>query len=123
MANWRVMTVDDSAAILTIIAAYLHDSEFEVVASERDGSMAVERFAMERPDIVLLDLLMPGQRCVDTLGRILAIDPDALVVIMSSTGTDSGVDECLTAGARSSFRKPFTRAEFVNFLRDLKQVV
>ena len=45
MAKWRVMTVDDSAAILTIIAAYLEDSEFEVVASERDGRSAVERFA------------------------------------------------------------------------------
>ena len=122
MANWRVMTVDDSAAILTIIAAYLDDSEFDVVAAERDGAMAVERFARERPDIVLLDLLMPGQRCVDTLGRILEIDPDALVVIMSSTGADRGVDECLTAGARSRLRKPFTRAEFVKFLRDLKQV-
>ena len=61
MAKWRVMTVDDSAAILTIIAAYLEDSEFEVIAAERDGIMAVERFAQERPDIVLLDLIMPGQ--------------------------------------------------------------
>ena len=59
MAKWRVMTVDDSAAILTIIAAYLEDSEFEVIAAERDGIMAVERFAQERPDIVLLDLIMP----------------------------------------------------------------
>jgi DNA-binding response OmpR family regulator len=68
MAKWRVMTVDDSAAILTIIAAYLEDSEFEVIAAERDGIMAVERFAQERPDIVLLDLIMPGQSGVETLG-------------------------------------------------------
>ena len=40
MEKWRVMTVDDSAAILTIIAAYLEDSEFEVIAAERDGVMA-----------------------------------------------------------------------------------
>ncbi len=121
MANWRVMTVDDSAAILTIIAAYLEDSEFEVIAAERDGIMAVERFAQERPDIVLLDLIMPGQSGVETLGRILAIDPDAFVVIVSSLGTEDAVHECLTSGARSFLQKPFTRDDFIDFMRDLTQ--
>ena len=122
MAKWRVMTVDDSAAILTIIAAYLEDSEFEVIAAERDGITAVERFAQERPDIVLLDLIMPGQSGVETLGRILAIDPDAFVVIVSSLGTEDAVHECLTSGARSFLQKPFTRDDFVDFMRDLTQV-
>jgi two-component system chemotaxis response regulator CheY len=122
MAKWRVMTVDDSAAILTIIAAYLEDSEFEVIAAERDGIMAVERFAQERPDIVLLDLIMPGQSGVETLGRILAIDPDAFVVIVSSLGTEDAVHECLTSGARSFLQKPFTRDDFIDFMRDLTQV-
>ena len=122
MAKWRVMTVDDSAAILTIIAAYLEDSEFEVIAAERDGIMAVERFAQERPDIVLLDLIMPGQSGVETLGRILAIDPDAFVVIVSSLGTEDAVHECLTSGARRFLQKPFTRDDFIDFMRDLTQV-
>ena len=122
MTKWRVMTVDDSAAILTIIAAYLEDSEFEVIAAERDGIMAVERFAQERPDIVLLDLIMPGQSGVETLGRILAIDPDAFVVIVSSLGTEDAVHECLTSGARSFLQKPFTRDDFIDFMRDLTQV-
>ena len=122
MANWRVMTVDDSAAVLTIIAAYLEDSEFDVVAAERDGIMAVERFAQERPDIVLLDLIMPGQSGVETLGRILAIDPDAFVVIVSSLGNEDAVHECLTSGARSFLQKPFTRDDFIEFMRDLTQV-
>jgi len=122
MANWRVMTVDDSAAILTIIAAFLEDSEFDVVAAERDGITAVERFAQERPDIVLLDLIMPGQTGVETLGRILAIDPDAFVVIVSSLGTEDAVHECLKSGARSFLQKPFTRDDFIEFMRDLTQV-
>lgn len=122
MTKWRVMTVDDSAAILTIIAAYLEDSEFEVIASERDGVSAVERFAAERPDIVLLDLIMPGQSGVETLERILAIDPDAFVVIVSSLGTEDAVHECLTTGARSFLQKPFTKDGFIEFMRDLTQV-
>ena len=123
MTKFRVMTVDDSAAILTMIAAYLEDAECEVVASERDGVMAVERFAQERPDIVFLDLIMPGQSGVETLERILAIDPDAFVVIVSSLGTEDAVQECLTTGARSFLQKPFTKHDFVEFMRDLMQVV
>lgn len=122
MARCRVMTVDDSAAILTMIAAYLEGSEFEVVAAERDAVTAVERFAQVRPDIVLLDLIMPGQSGVKTLGRILAIDPEVVVVIVSSLGIEDAVYECLTAGARSFLRKPFTRDRFIDFMRDLKQV-
>lgn len=122
MTKWRVMTVDDSAAILTIIAAYLEDSEFEVVASVRDGRSAVERFAEVKPDIVLLDLIMPGQSGIETLARILAIDPDAFVVIVSSLGTEEAVHECLTTGARSFLQKPFTRDDFIDFMRELTRV-
>ena len=122
MNKWRVMTVDDSAAILTIIAAYLEDSEFDVVASERDGRSAVERFVEVRPDIVLLDLIMPGQSGVETLTRILTIDPDAFVVIVSSLGTEEAVHERLTSGARGFLQKPFTRDDFIHFMRELTRV-
>jgi two-component system chemotaxis response regulator CheY len=113
------MTVDDSAAILTIIAAYLEDSEFNVVASERDGRRAVERFEEIRPDVVLLDLIMPGQSGVETLSQILAIDPEACVVMISSLGTEDAVHECLATGARSFLQKPFTRDDFIAFMRSL----
>jgi len=119
MTRRRVMTVDDSAAILTIIAAYLEDSEFEVVASERDGRRAVERFREVEPDIVLLDLIMPGQSGMETLSQILAIDPEACVIIVSSLGTEDAVHECLATGARSFLRKPFKRDDFLSFLRKL----
>jgi two-component system chemotaxis response regulator CheY len=117
MTKVSVMTVDDSAAILTIIAAYLEDSEFNVIASERDGRRAVQRFEEIRPDIVLLDLIMPGQSGVETLAQILAIDPDACIVMISSLGTEDAIHECLTTGARSFLQKPFTRDDFLEFMR------
>jgi two-component system chemotaxis response regulator CheY len=119
MSDVSVMTVDDSAAILTIIAAYLEDSEFKVVASERDGRRAVERFEEMHPDVVLLDLIMPGQSGVETLAQILEIDPSACVVMISSLGTEDAVHECLSAGARSFLQKPFTRDDFIAFMRGL----
>ncbi len=119
MRKRTVMTVDDSAAILTIIAAYLEDSEFEVIASERDGRRAVERFRDIRPEIVLLDLIMPGQSGMETLEQILAVDPDACVVMVSSLGTEDAVHECLSTGASSFLQKPFSRDAFIDFMRGL----
>lgn len=119
MRKRTVMTVDDSAAILTIIAAYLEDSEFEVIASERDGRRAVERFRDARPEIVLLDLIMPGQSGMETLEQILSVDPDACVVMVSSLGTEDAVHECLSTGARSFLQKPFSRDAFIDFMRGL----
>jgi len=121
MSHVNVMTVDDSAAILTIIAAYLEDSEFDVVASERDGRRAVQKFQEIRPDIVLLDLIMPGQSGVETLGQILQIDPNACVVMISSLGTEDAVHECLSTGATSFLQKPFTRDDFIAFMRGIER--
>lgn len=121
MTQVNVMTVDDSAAILTIIAAYLEGSEFNVVASERDGRRAVQRFDEIRPDIVLLDLIMPGQSGVETLGQILKIDPAACVVMISSLGTEDAVHECLSTGATSFLQKPFTRDDFIEFMRGVDE--
>jgi two-component system chemotaxis response regulator CheY len=123
MNHVNVMTVDDSAAILTIIAAYLEDSEFDVVASERDGRRAVQRFQEIKPDIVLLDLIMPGQSGVETLGQILQIDPAACVVMISSLGTEDAVHECLSTGATSFLQKPFTRDDFIEFMRGVERPV
>jgi two-component system chemotaxis response regulator CheY len=119
MSEVSVMTVDDSAAILTIIAAYLEDSEFQVIASERDGRRAVERFEEIRPDVVLLDLIMPGQGGEETLAQILTIDPQACVVMISSLGTEEALHDCLSAGAASFLQKPFTRDDFLTFMRGL----
>ena len=119
MAKPTVMTVDDSAAILTIIAAYLEGSEFEVVASERNGEAAVNTFKEVRPDMVLLDLIMPGMSGVETLEQILAIDPDAVVVMISSLGTEAAVHDCLSTGAKSFLQKPFTREDFISFMREV----
>ena len=121
MKKARVMAIDDSAAILTIVAAYLEDSEFEVIASERDGRRAVERFKEVQPDIVLLDLIMPGQSGMETLSQILAMDPDAIVVMISSLGTEDAVHECLSTGAKSFLQKPFARDQFLQFLRGIAQ--
>lgn len=116
MAALRVLAVDDSAAMLVIIGTYLKGSGFEVVDTARDGKAAVRKFASTRPDLVLLDVVMPEQNGRETLRDILLLDPKAAVGMISSFGTDDVVADCLRAGARGFLKKPFTRDELVAFV-------
>jgi two-component system chemotaxis response regulator CheY len=117
--SWKVLSVDDSAAMLSIITTYLRGSEFEVVATARDGKQAVGLFKDVQPDMILLDLVMPGQSGQETLCQILDLEPNAFVVIVSSLGTEESVEECMSLGARGFLRKPFSRDDLLSYLREL----
>jgi len=115
----RVLAVDDSIGVLALIGTYLQGSEFVLAGSARDGKSAVDRFAAVKPDVVLLDIVMPEQNGTDTLRQILAIDPTATVAMISSLTGDDIVKECLRLGARSYLKKPFTKDGLLELLRKL----
>jgi len=75
--KYQVMAVDDSAFTLTIISTYLENSEFEVVEAARNGADALERFRHADPDVVLLDIVMPGMSGQETLKEMLTLRPEA----------------------------------------------
>ena len=116
-AGYQVLAVDDSAFTLTIISTYLEDSEFEVVQTARNGTDALEHFKRLEPDVVLLDIIMPGLSGPETLEQILAIDPAAKVIMVSSLGTEEAVEQCLALGAKSFLQKPFSKEGLIEFLR------
>ncbi len=115
----RVLAVDDSIGVLTLIGTYLQGSEFVFAGSARDGKSAVDKFAKLKPDIVLLDIVMPEQGGPDTLKQILAIEPRATVAMISSLAGDDVVNECMQLGAKSYLKKPFTKDGLIELLRTL----
>ena len=115
----RVLAVDDSTGVLTLIGTYLQGSEFVFAGSARDGRSAVDRFTKLKPDIVLLDIVMPEQGGTETLRQIMAIDPRATVAMISSLTGDDVVNECLRLGAKSYLKKPFTKDGLLELLRRL----
>lgn len=118
-ARVRVMAVDDSAAMLVIIGTYLKGSIYEVVETARDGKSAVEKYDRLRPDIVLLDVVMPQQSGPETLRDILKLNPIATVGMVSSFGTEDVVNDCLRTGARGFLNKPFSRDDLLKFMERL----
>jgi len=79
----------------------------------------VDRYAKLRPDIVLLDIVMPEQGGPETLKQILAINPGATVAMISSLTADDVVNECARLGAKSYLKKPFTKDGLLELLRTL----
>ena len=105
-ARPTVLLCDDSRALRMLAAGQLTEAGFEVVGEAGNGLEAVERYQALRPDLVLLDLVMPECDGRQALARILEIDPQGRVVILSSLGAQGDIEECLRLGARSYLQKP-----------------
>lgn len=102
----RVLLCDDSRALRMVTRQQLATHGFEVAGEAGDGAEALAQYKALRPDVVLLDLVMPGVDGKQALGDILAFDPEARVVILSSLGAQADIEACLKQGARSYLQKP-----------------
>lgn len=114
-----VLLCDDSRALRMVSRAMLEDAGFSVVAEAANGIEAVHEYAVHKPDIVLLDLVMPERDGKQALGDIIASDKHAKVVILSSLGAESDIEECLRMGARSYLQKPIDPDAMTRVLRDV----
>ena len=101
----KVLLVDDSALARRSTRRVLEEAGYIVVEAE-DGLSALERFAIEKPDLVLLDLVMKGMYGLDVLSKIREIDPAARVVVMSADIQTSSQELVQLAGAAGFITKP-----------------
>jgi len=114
-----VLAVDDSRTMLAMISAQLKGSKFEVVATASSGPEAVEKYKQLKPQLVLLDIVMPEVTGIDTLERLLETDTGARVVMVSSAGTEDTVRDCLKKGAKSFLQKPIHKEGMLHILKNV----
>jgi two-component system chemotaxis response regulator CheY len=103
----KILVVDDSALSRRISRRILEDAG-HAVTDAADGLSAIERYALDRPELVLLDVTMAGMDGLETLRQLRDLDPAARVVmatadVQASTRTLAGV-----GGAVGFVAKPFT---------------
>ena len=102
------LIVDDSA-FMRFHLKRMMDSFDNVIASEAaNGTEAIREYSRLRPDIVLMDIVMPGIEGVETVRRICDSDPAARVIMISSVSYRGKVEEALAAGAKCFLPKPVT---------------
>jgi two-component system, OmpR family, response regulator ResD len=107
----RVLVVDDEPIVRDVLTRYLSRGGFQV-DSAADGEGALERFAADPPDLVLLDLMLPGADGVEVFTRIRA-DHDTPVIMLTARGEETDRVVGLEIGADDYIAKPFSPREVV----------
>jgi DNA-binding response OmpR family regulator len=107
----RILVVDDDPAMVGAITALVGTEGHQVITAY-DGLTAVRRYREERPDIVLLDLAMPGPDGFTVAGRIRA-EGDAPIIVVSGESSEAAKVRALGIGADDYLVKPFGRAELL----------
>ena len=108
----KILIVDDSALSRRTLRRILESAGYEIVEAD-DGMNALEVYFLEKPALVLLDLVMKGMYGLDVLVKLREMDPKALVVVASAdiqSSTRKMVDE---AGALAFINKPFVSEQVI----------
>lgn len=108
---FKIMAVDDSNIIRNRIARCFTNSEFEVTAWARNGCEAIDRYKECHPDVVTMDLTMPQMNGLQCIKELIALDPNALILVVSALSDHATALAAIRAGARGFINKPFTDDE------------
>lgn len=115
----KILLVDDHAVVRQGLRMFIEiQKDMEVVGEGTNGIEAVELAVRLRPDIILLDLLMPQLDGIEATRQILTRMPHARVLILTSFGEDDKVFPAIRAGAQGYLLKDIQPAELIQALRD-----
>lgn len=108
----KILIVDDAMFMRKMIRKILEEDGYTDLEEARDGEAALELFEPFDPDLVLLDITMPGKSGLEVLEELLARRPQTKVVMCSAVGQESTVQQALTLSALDFIVKPFKPDEF-----------
>lgn len=111
----KVLICDDSMLVRKKLRTLVEDCGFLVVEAQ-NGRLGVTHYEKESPDIVLMDIVMPELTGLEALAEIRKLDPKAVVVMISSSGTSAKLIEALKQGAVDFVQKPFEAEQIKELL-------
>lgn len=105
----RILVVDDDRLMLTIMTGLIRQEGYESVDQARDGSEALKKFLVQKPNIVFLDIEMPELDGIETLRAIMDYGINTQVVMISARPTASRVEAAKEGGAAGFLVKPISQ--------------
>jgi NarL family two-component system response regulator LiaR len=118
MAGIRILVVDDHAVVRSGLRKFLMvNRDLEPVGEATDSVEAVKMTGLHRPDVILMDLMMPDMDCITATREIRQKYPPTLVIVLTSFSEAKLVQEALQAGAIGYLQKNVTASELGNAIR------
>ena len=116
----RILVVEDQNVVREGIVAILSfQPDIEVVAEAQDGIQAVEFARKTRPDVILLDMVMPRQDGLTTIPQLKTVVPNARILVLTSFAESNRVFQAIKAGALGYMLKDTTRTQLLQSIRDV----
>jgi two-component system, chemotaxis family, chemotaxis protein CheY len=112
----KILVVDDSALSRRILKNILQQDGNDVTEAE-DGMTAIEKYYLEKPDVVFLDMIMRGMTGLEVLANLRQIDDRAAVIVATADIQDSTREMARQQGAASFVTKPFSSEDILGTLK------
>ncbi|MGI6254703.1 MAG: response regulator [Acutalibacter sp.] len=109
----KIMVVDDSRIAQLQLQEVLSGTDYEVVTCCQNGEDALQKYDEVHPDLVTMDIVMPGMDGLDAARLLMKAHPDARVLMVSSLAYDDTIDEAKKIGAKGFVYKPFDQAQIL----------
>ena len=119
MEKIRVLLVDDSTYIRTVLGSIIVEAGFEVVGEAADGEEAIRKYMDLKPDIVLMDVIMEPMNGMAATEAILDKDPAARILMVTVLETKEILMDLIKIGAKGYITKPFSKEEIAEKIREV----
>ena len=108
---------DDSLLARKKLITNLNELGYNNIFEAADGEEAVNKYKEEQPNLIFMDIVMPKQYGLDALKEIMDINPNVIVIMVSTTGTKKNITDALKVGAADFILKPFTKSQITAVLQ------
>jgi len=109
-----VLIVDDSMVMRSMIKDVLSKNGFNVVGQAKNGQEAVALYQQLKPNLITMDVVMPGETGIDVVKKLVALDPAARVLMVSGLNQKNLVIQAMENGAKDYIVKPFEAQDLLN---------
>lgn len=114
----KILVVDDSVFMRRIVRNVLYLGGFQDVIEAENGESALCKFETEKPDLVLLDVVMPGLDGIEVLKRVMNMDENAKVIMLSAVGQKKTIEVCNEFGSVGYIIKPFDKEQLLSVVEE-----
>jgi len=115
----KILIVEDAPFIVESFQEIIIDQGWQVAGVATTGLEAIEQFKKLRPDVVIMDILLPGLDGLSAIKKIRELDHMAKILVVSALAKKDLDKECLNAGAKAFIKKPFDTKTLVGAIKKI----